>query len=335
MAGIKRPTRARNLNPVQPPLAPPSQGGENRLMLNIYEQVDANKRKSWLILIGFVVFITGVMYVFSRALNFGPGYVGMALIVSGLMSLGSYYYSDQIILSLSGARPADRKRDFHFYTVTENLAMAAQLPMPKLYVIEDTAMNAFATGRDPQHAVVVATSGILSRLDRTELEGVIAHELSHVKNYDIRVMALVTILVGVVTLLADWFIRITWWGGGRRNNDREGGNQLQAIFMVVGIALALLSPLFATLIKLAISRRREFLADASGVQLTKYPEGLARALEKLEMDKEPLEAANKATAHLYITNPLKNLHSGVGWFAGLFNTHPPIEERIKMLRGMS
>lgn len=303
-------------------------------MLNIYEQVDANKRKSWLIIILFVLFITGVAYVFSQALDYGPGLVGIALIISGIMSFASYYWSDKIILTLSGARPADREKDFDFYTVTENLVMAARIPMPKLYVIEDSAMNAFATGRDPNHAVVCATTGLLRKLDRTELEGVVAHELSHIRNYDIRVMAIVTILVGVVVLLADMFIRISFWGGGSKRDRNEGG-QLQAIFMVLAIVLAILSPITANLIKLAISRHREFLADASGVQLTKYPEGLARALEKLATDKEPLEAANKATAHLYITNPLKNLHSGVGWFAGLFNTHPPIEKRIAALRKMA
>jgi len=301
-------------------------------MLNIYEQVDANKRKSWIIIILFILFITGVAWVFSQTLEFGPGFIGVALIISGIMSFASYYWSDKIILSLSGARPADKEKDFDFYTVTENLIMAARIPMPKLYVIEDTAMNAFATGRDPEHAVVVATTGLLHKLDRTELEGVVAHELSHVRNYDIRVMAIVTILVGVVTLLADWFLRISFWGGGRKN-DRDSG-QLGAILAVLAIVLALLSPLIANLIKLAISRRREFLADASGVQITKYPEGLARALEKLAHDREPLEAANKATAHLYIANPLKNLHSGVGWFASLFNTHPPIEQRISALRQM-
>jgi len=202
--------------------------------------------------------------------------------------------------------------------------------MPRLYVIEDTAMNAFATGRDPQHAVVVATTGILSKLNRTELEGVVGHELSHIRNYDIRLMGIVTILIGIVTLLADFFLRSSIYGGRRRSRDE--GNQLQAIFIVIGVILALLSPLIANLIKLAISRRREFLADASSASLTKYPEGLARALEKLSTDREPLEAANKATAHLYIVNPLKNHHDAIGWFAGLFNTHPPVEERIKALR---
>ena len=303
-------------------------------MLNIYEQVDANKRKSALIIVLFVAFIAGVAYVLARSLGFDSlSFVGWALILSGIMSFASYYWSDKIILSLSGARPASRKQDFHFYTVTENLCLAAQIPLPKLYVIDDTAMNAFATGRDPQHAVVVATTGILDKLDRTELEGVIAHELSHIRNYDIRLMSIVTILVGIVTLLADWFLRMTYWG--RSNRDDRNNNQTAALFFFAGLILALLSPLVASLIQLAISRRREFLADASGAALTKFPDGLARALAKLAADREPLEAANKATAHLYIVNPLRNIHSSIGWFAGLFNTHPPIQERIRALHQMT
>ena len=301
-------------------------------MLNIYENVDRNKTTSAIVIALFIAFVTGVAYVFARGMGYGLDIVGMALIFSGLMSFGSYYFSDKIILGLSGARPADRKKDFHFYTVTENLAMAAGLPMPKLYVIEDTAMNAFATGRNPKHAVVCATTGLLTRLNRTELEGVIAHELSHIGNYDMLLMSVVTVLVGLISLMADWFLRASFGGRRSRDNNKEGG-QLQLIFMVVGLVLALLSPLISQLIQLAISRRREFLADASGAALTKYPEGLAKALEKLALDKEPLEAANKATAHLYITNPLKNHHDAVGWFAGLFNTHPPLKERIKILRG--
>ncbi len=302
-------------------------------MLNVYEQVDANKRRSAVIMVLFTVFIVAAAWIFGEALNYGLSFVGWALVFSGLMSFASYYYSDQIILGLSGARPADRKRDFQFYTVTENLAMASKLPMPKLYVIDDTAMNAFATGRDPQHAVVCATSGLLSRLDRTELEGVISHELSHVSNYDIRLMAIVTVMIGLVTLLADWFLRASFWGRG--NRDDRDNSQLQMIFFAVGIILALLSPLIAQLIQLAISRRREFLADASGVKLTRFPEGLARALKKISQDKEPLEAANKATAHLYISDPLKNRKDSVGWFAGMFATHPPIKERIAALEAMS
>jgi heat shock protein HtpX len=199
--------------------------------------------------------------------------------------------------------------------------------MPKLYVLNDSAMNAFATGRDPKHAVVCATTGLLSKLNRTELEGVIAHEMGHIRNYDTRLMSIVTILVGLITLLADVLLRTNIRG----KSNREGGN-IGAILMIAGLVLALLSPIIAKLIQLAISRRREFLADATGAFITKYPEGLASALEKLSGDREPLEAANKATSHLYIVNPLKNHHDSVGWFAKLFNTHPPIAERVKALR---
>lgn len=300
-------------------------------MINVYEQVDRNKRRSAIIMVLFVVVITLVAWVFSRILGYGPGMVGFALIIAGAMSFASYWWSDKIILTISGARPADKKRDFNFFTVAENIAMAAQTPIPKLYVIEDTAPNAFATGRDPQHAVVCATTGLLQKLDRTELEGVVAHELSHVRNYDTRLMSIVAILVGMITLLADWFLRGLRFGS--RDQD-ERGSSLGAILFVVGIILALLSPIIARLIQLALSRRRELLADASAVMITRFPEGLARALEKIAADKEPLEAANKATAHLYITNPLKNRHDKIGWFASLFNTHPPVEERIKALRVM-
>jgi heat shock protein HtpX len=300
-------------------------------MINVYELQDKNRRKSALVIGAFVFFVVGVAWVLAKALGYGPEAMGFALIFAGLMSFASYWWGDKIILGISGARPANRQRDFHFFTVAQNLAMAAQIPMPKLYVIEDSAPNAFATGRDSQHAVVCATTGLLSKLDRTELEGVIAHELSHIRNYDTRLMSIVAILVGMVTLLADWFLRGARFGGGRR--EKEEGN-LGAVLFLVGIILALLSPLIAQLIQLAISRRREFLADSSAVMLTRYPEGLARALEKISADREPLEAANKATAHLYIVNPLKNLHAGIGWFANLFNTHPPVEERIRILRQM-
>ena len=301
-------------------------------MLNVYEQVDQNKQKSALIIALFIGFIALFAWVLGEASGYGLSFVGWGLIISGIMSFGSYYYSDKIILTLSKARPADRKKDFHFYTVTENLCLAMRLPKPKLYVIDDTAMNAFATGRDPAHAVVCATHGILSRLNRTELEGVIAHELSHIQNYDIRLMSIVTVLVGMVTLVADMFLRSTLFRN--RNNDKNA-SQIQAVFFVIGLVLALLSPIIAKLIQLAVSRRREFLADASGVKVTRFPDGLAKALEKISHDKEPLEVANKATAHLYIANPLKNHHDSVGWFAGMFATHPPVKERIAALRQMS
>lgn len=301
-------------------------------MVNVYEQVDANKRKSLIIILLFILFVTGVIYVFGRAFGYGPEMIGLALVFSGLTSFASYYFSDKIILTISGARPASKQKDFNFYTVVENLSMADQLPMPKLYVIDDTAPNAFATGRDPEHAVVCATTGLLSKLDRTELEGVIAHELTHVKNYDMRLMSIVTVLVGIIVLLADWFMRASFFGGGKSNREEKGN--LGAIIAVAALVLALLSPLIAQLIQLAISRRREFYADAGSALLTRQPDGLIRALTKISADKEPLEAANKATAHLYIVNPLRNTHSAIGWFAGLFNTHPPIAERIKALRAM-
>jgi heat shock protein HtpX len=310
-------------------------------MINIYEAIAANKRKSAMVIIFFFVFITLAVYVFSQAFSVylgyepgGLGYVGFAFIVSGLMSLGGYYFSDKIVLGISGARSADRKRDFNFYTVVENLSLAAGIPKPKLYVIEDSAPNAFATGRDPDHAVVCATTGLLSKLDRTELEGVIAHELSHVKHYDTRLMSVVAVLVGIVALLGDWFLRTTW--RGRRRSDRKA-SQLDALFLALGFLFAIMAPVFARLIKLAISRRREFLADAGSVSITRQPQGLISALQKISADKEALEAANKATAHLYIINPFKGKtkHAGVGWFANLFNTHPPVAERIRVLKEMA
>jgi heat shock protein HtpX len=279
----------------------------------------------------FTVLVIGLSYVFGQALGYGNSFIGIAVLLSIGSSFISYYFGDQIVLAMSGARPATRKKDFNFYTVAENLSLASGLPVPKLYVIEDTAINAFATGRDPKHAVVCATSGLLSRLERREIEGVIAHELSHVENYDIRMMAIVAVLVGTVSYASDFFMRSLWWGRGRsrESNDRNSGD----LFLVIGIILAIVSPLIAMLIQLAISRKREYLADASGVLLTRYPEGLARALEKIGNDKEVLEAATNATAHLFIANPFKGKQFGA-WFSGLFDTHPPIAERIKILRSM-
>ena len=313
-------------------------------MINVYESVAANKRKSWLVIAGFVVFVLVAAVAIAKGIAAYYGYqstglefTGIALVISGVMSFVSYYWSDAVVLGLSGARPADKRRDFLFYTVAENLCIAAGVPMPKLFVIDDSAMNAFATGRDPQHASVCATAGLLAKLNRTELEGVIGHELSHIGNYDTRLMSIVTVLVGLVTLLGDWLLRsgFAGFGGGRRSRDDRDNSG--AIFLVLGFAFALLSPIIAQIIQLAISRRREFLADASSVKLTRQPSGLISALKKLGADKEPLEAANKATAHLYIVNPLKNLAGGqtVGWFASLFNTHPPLAERIKVLEKMA
>ncbi|MCB9812776.1 MAG: M48 family metallopeptidase [Pseudomonadales bacterium] len=297
-----------------------------------YQLIESNKRKSFLIIIFFIAFIISTTYFISYSFGYGLDVVGIALIFSGFMSFASYWYSDKIILGISGAHEAKREKYFDFYTVAENLALSQKMPKPKLYVMEDTALNAFATGRDPEHAVICVTTGLLSQLNRSELEGVVAHELSHVRNYDIRLMSIVTILVGFVALLSDWMIRLNFRGRKRDNND---SGQLQTIIFIVGLLLALLSPLIAKLIQLSISRKREFLADASGVGMTKNPQGLIRALEKISLDKEPLEAANKATAHLYISNPLKNLHSQTGMFASLFMTHPPVEQRLAVLRGLS
>lgn len=299
-----------------------------------YQLVSANKRKSWLILVLFTLFVMGTVYLMLTGLGYGSEILIPVLIFSGFSSFGSYFWSDKIILGISGAREASRKEFFDFYTVAENLALSQRIPKPKLYVIDDTAMNAFATGRDPEHAVICVTTGLLSRLNRAEIEGVIAHELAHVKNYDIRLMSVVGVMVGLIALLSDWLLRLTYFGGGRRRNSKSSGNQLQMILFIAGLILALLSPIIAQLIKLAISRRREFLADASGVSFTKNPAGLAKALEKISRDKEPLEAANKATAHLYISDPLKNIHGGVGMFARMFMTHPPVKERIAALRSM-
>ena len=279
----------------------------------------------------FVAFVVVAAYVMGNALGYGNSWMFIAVLFSVVSSFVSYYWGADMVLAMSHARPADRKSDFDFFTVAENLAIAAGIPKPRLYVIDDTAMNAFATGRDPQHAVVCATSGILSRLERRELEGVIAHELSHIKNFDTRLMAVVAVLVGSVAFLADMFMRTLWWGGGRRSRDRD--DNLGGILLIIGIVLAILSPVIATLIQLAISRKREFLADASGALLTRYPEGLARALQKISGDKEVLEAATNATAHLFIANPFKGKNFGA-WFSGLFDTHPPIAERIKLLRAM-
>ena len=310
-------------------------------MKNIYEVQQSNKLKSSFITVLFLLFSFLTVYVLSQAFGIysgyevgGFGYVGIALIVSGVSTFISYYYSDKIVLGISGARVANSKEDRLFTSVAENLCIGAGLPKPKLYVIEDSAPNAFATGRDPEHAVICATTGLLEKLNRTELEGVIAHELSHVKNYDIRLMSMVSVMVGLIALLGDWFFRVSFHG--RRSSNREDKSGIGAIILVLGIVFAILSPIIAQLMQLAISRRREFMADAGSVGITRQPQGLISALQKISLDHEPLEAANKATAHLYIANPFKDKANGtVDWFAGLFNTHPPITERIATLQKMS
>jgi heat shock protein HtpX len=309
-------------------------------MKNIYEVVSANKWKSAIIIVFFLAFVFLATYIIANAIGIysgyqpgGLGFVGIALIVSGISTFVSYYFSDRIVLGISGARKANPQEDKLFTQVVENLCIGAGIPKPALYVIDDPSPNAFATGRDPNHAVICATSGLLSKLNRTELEGVFGHELTHVRNYDTRLMSVVSVMVGLVALLGDWFMRMMWFGGGRRRSDDEG--DLGAIFLILGIIFAIVSPIIATLIQLAISRRREFMADAGSVELTRQPQGLISALEKISLDPEPLRSANKATAHLYISNPFKKgSHGAIGRLAYLFDTHPPISERIKALRSM-
>jgi len=274
----------------------------------------------------FVVFITTIVYVFSQALGYGLSLVGIAFILAGIMSIGSFYYSDKLVIATTGAREITKAQYPKYFRTVENLCIAAGLKMPKVYLINDRSPNAFATGRDPKHAVVAVTTGLLDMMTEAELEGVIAHELSHVKNYDIRLMGILAVLVGFVAILSDLFIRATFF-------SRSDRNQSNAIFLIIAIVLAILSPIAAMLIQTAVSRKREFLADASGVLLTRYPEGLASALEKLRNDHTPPKTASNATAHLFIENPFE--HKKVkNFFTGLFNTHPPLDERIKILRGM-
>jgi heat shock protein HtpX len=295
----------------------------------MYEQIASNKRKSFVLVVFFLAFIFVLAWVFEQLTGMGEGGLVLAVAIAGGISLISYYASDKVVLAISHARPV-AKEDFpYLYNVVEGLAIAAGIPAPRCYMIDDTAPNAFATGRNPQNSVICVTTGLIEKMNRAELEGVVAHEMSHIKNYDIRLMTLTVIMIGVVALLSDWIMRSFWWGGRRRGGrDKSGAG---AIFLIVGLVLAALSPIIAQLIRLAISRKREFLADASGAMLTRYPAGLASALRKISADTEPLEAANKATAHLYIVNPLIDLKGAVN---KLFSTHPPIEERIAALEKM-
>ncbi len=280
----------------------------------------------------FVLFIVTLAFIFAKALGGSElSFVGFALIFSGIMSFGSYYYSDQIVLASVHAQPIQKADNPELYRIVENLCIGSGIPMPKIYIMKEPAPNAFATGRDPKHGVVCVTTGLLSMMNKSELEGVIAHELSHIRNYDTRLMGIVAILVGCIVLMADLFMRNMLWRSFGRSNDRN--NTVQMVFLVIGILFAILSPIIATLIQLSVSRKREYLADASGVLLTRYPEGLANALEKLKNDHRPTMSASNATAHLFIENPFEG-KSQKTWFSSLFDTHPPIEERIKILRNM-
>ena len=301
-------------------------------MSNLYSHAESNMRKTWIYLAGFFLFVIAVGWMASYALN-SPALLIVAVALSIAMSFGSYWFSDKLVLAMSHAKPIQKSDHPELYRIVENLSITAGLPMPRLYIIEDAQPNAFATGRDGKHAVVVVTTGLLSRLERVELEGVLAHELSHIGNKDMLVSTIVVVLVGVVAILADFFFRMAFWGGmGGRDNDRGGG---QAKLLMIGVALVFMvvAPLVAQLIKMAVSRKREFLADASGALLTRYPEGLARALEKIAADPHQLRSASDATAHLYIASPFRGREK-TSWIHKLFMTHPPVEERVKALRGM-
>jgi len=302
-----------------------------------FREVARNRRNSWL-LVGVVALVLAALgWAIGEASGFGWGGVIVALVVAVVMSVSSYYAGDKLVLASSGAHeitvanPPDQYRQF--VNVVTEMSIAGGLPMPRVYVIDDTAPNAFATGRDPQHASVAATTGLLQKMDREELQGVIGHEMSHVGNYDIRFALLVGVLVGSIALLADWFLRFTFWGGGRRssNNDRGGGGAA-AILFVIAIVLAIIAPLIGRLVQLAVSRSREELADVSGVELTRNPIGLARALKTISDDPEVLEVANRATQHLYIVNPIKSFEKRA---KSMWDTHPPIAERIAVLRGLA
>ena len=294
----------------------------------MWDQISSNKMKSTALVVVFIALVALIGYVFGQATDWGYLGLVLALGVAFAMSVGSYWFSDKIVLSMSRARPVARDVEPYLVNTVEGLSIAAGLPVPRAYVIDDPAPNAFATGRNPENAAIAVTTGLLAMMDRQELEGVLAHELAHIKNYDTLLQTLAAVLAGSVTLISEWMLRSFWWGG--RSRDRDSG-RLGAIMVVVAIVLALLSPVAATLIQMAISRRREFLADASAAMLTRYPPGLASALRKIGGDQNQLRAANKATESLYIVNPLKARGRGMN---SLFNTHPPLAERIALLEAM-
>jgi len=301
--------------------------------VSMYEAQAQNRWRTVLLIFFFTLIVVAIAFVFGDifggSTSSGVVFIPVAIAFSAGSSLFSYFAGDKLVLAQSHAQEVPDGEEKVLRDVVETLALGLGIPTPKLYVIEDPAPNAFATGRDPDHASVAVTRGLLETMDRSELEGVIAHELSHVGNRDIRVMLLVTVLVGTVALLSDWLLRSMWWGGRSRDRNSSGGG---GILLLVGLVLAILTPIIATLIQLAVSRQREYLADASGAFLTRYPEGLASALRKIAADQHVLSVANKATASLYIANPLKD-HPFQ--FDGLFDTHPPIEERIKRLEAMA
>ncbi|MDO8505406.1 MAG: M48 family metallopeptidase [bacterium] len=298
----------------------------------MYNQIAANKRKTIFLIAIFIAVVLGLGYLYDYLYGAGYGYGGLAIagMISVAMTLTSYFAGDKLALAVSGAKAITKEQNAYLYRIVENLCIAQGMPAPKIHLIQDPAINAFATGRDPAHASIAVTTGALEKLENEELEGVIAHELSHIKNYDIRVMTIVIVLVGIISLLSQWMFRMNYFGGRGRRDDRGGGNA-GAILMIIGLVLMILAPIVAELIKLAVSRRREYLADASGALITRYPEGLARALEKIGAQKTPMLRASDATAHLYIANPFGGTRK---WLTNAFSTHPPIQDRIRVLRTM-
>ena len=304
-----------------------------------YNQIAENKRKSFLLSLIVVALFGALGFSIGYAVTGSASGAGVAMAIAlgigSALAVGSYFGGDSVVLGVSGAKEVDPTSAPQLMNVVQELALAANVPMPKVYIIDDTAPNAFATGRDPQHASVAITKGLLEKLDREELQGVIGHELSHVRNLDIRFALIVGVLVGSIALLADFFLRFTFWGGGRsssRDNDRGGGGGLQAVFFVVAIILSIVAPIAARFVQLAVNRQREYLADASSVQLTRNPYGLERALAKISEDKEVLEVANRATQHMYFTNPIKKFEQRA---SGMFSTHPPTLDRINRLRELT
>lgn len=296
-----------------------------------FDEVRNNKIKSVVLFFFFIVIVVGLGY--AIGLIYGNLYTGLilALIFAVIYSMVGYFSGDKMILSVSGAKPVTKKEYPHLYHAVEGIAIAAGIPTPKAYVIHDSALNAFATGRDPKHAAITVTTGLMNKLNREELEGVVAHEMSHIKNYDIRLMMLTAVLIGVIVMLSDFILRSFLWGGKGSSNRNSRGNG-QAIIIVIGLVLAILAPIFAQLIRLAMSRKREYAADAGAVTLTRYPAGLANALKKISVDPDPLvDKANKGTAHLFISTPFRKKKRA---FSNLFSTHPPIAERIKRVEAM-
>jgi heat shock protein HtpX len=301
-----------------------------------FAQASANRRNSFL-LAAFVVAVLCLLgffvgYAIAGDPAGGVAATGAALLLGSVIAVGTYFQGDKLVLAASGARPVDAQAAPQLMNVVQEMAIAANVPMPAVYVIDDSAPNAFATGRDPKHASVAITTGLLEKLDREELQGVIGHELSHVRNFDIRFALIVGVMVGAIAILADFFLRFSFWGGGRRGRDRDGGGGAQLIIFFIAIALAILAPIIARFIQLAVSRQREYLADASAVELTRNPYGLERALAKISADTEVLEVANRGTQHMYFTNPIKKFEERS---SNLFSTHPAIVDRINRLRELT